>query len=199
MIVIGLMGGIGTGKSTVSHLLAEKGAVIIDADKLGHEAYQPHSPIWHEVVAAFGKEILQENQEINRRKLGEIIFSNPESQQRLNSIMHPRMKDMMRERIGALRQDGVKVVVLEAALLVEANWIDLADQVWVTVAPESVVLKRVNSQRGLSPEQIQARIHAQLPSEERAKYAQVVLDTDCELDEVQQKIDTLWQGLKDHS
>lgn len=198
MKVIGLTGGIGTGKSTVSDFLAERGAVIINADKLGHEAYLPNSLIWREVIAAFGEGILQENQEIDRRKLGQIVFSDPEAQKRLNAIMHPRMKEMMRERIDALRQNGAGVVVLEAALLIEASWTDLVEQVWVTVAPEPVVIKRVQGQRGLTPEEVRARIRSQLPSEERAKHAHVVLDTDCELEEVRRKVDALWGGLKDH-
>ncbi len=195
MIVIGLTGGILTGKSTVSEMLAEKGAVIIDADKIGHEAYQPQTMVWQEVVDAFGNDILKGNGEIDRKKLAEIVFNDPEALARLNSIMHPRMHSMIREDIERLRREGVDLVVLEAAVLIEANWTDLVEEVWVTVAPEETAVKRLQNRGGLSEEQARARIRSQLPAEERAKHADVIIDTDCELAEVRAKVEELWRRL----
>ena len=125
MKVIGLTGGIGSGKSTVSGFLAELGAVIIDADKVGHEALKPDTEVWREVVAAFGRQILTLDGDINREKLGEIVFRNPESLSKLNQIMHPRMYDMVKAQLEGYRKQGVGVVVLEAPLLIEANWTSL--------------------------------------------------------------------------
>ena len=196
MIVIGLTGGILSGKSTISEMLAEKGAVIIDADKVGHEAYKPYTKTWQELVAAFGKGILKENDEIDRKKLGDIVFNNPEALAQLNRIVHPQMHSMMKEEIERLRSEGVDVVVLEAAVLIEANWTDLVDEVWVAVAPEEVVVKRLQNRGGLSEEQARARIRSQLPIEERAKYADVIIDTDCELAQVRAKVEELWQRLQ---
>lgn len=196
MIVIGLTGGILTGKTTISQMLSDLGAVIIDADKIGHEAYRPHTEVWREVVAAFGRDILHQNDEINRRKLGEIVFSNPQALKRLNQIMHPRMHRMIEEQIESLRQQKVNVVVLEAAVLIEANWIDLVDEVWVTTAPEATVIERLRNRSGLSEEQARARIRSQLPSEERVKHADVVIDTDCDLAEVEVKVKELWEELR---
>jgi len=121
MVVIGLTGGILSGKSTISQMLAERGAVIIDADKVGHEAYKPNTKTWQELIAAFGQGILKENDEIDRKKLGEIVFNDPQALARLNGIVHPRMHSMMKEKLERLSGEGVGVVVLEAAVLIEAN------------------------------------------------------------------------------
>ncbi len=198
MIVIGLSGGILTGKSTVSEMLAEKGAVIIDADKIGHKTYQPWTTAWREVVQAFGNGIIKESGEIDRKKLAVIVFNDPEALARLNSIMHPRMHSMIRDEIEKLRGEGVDVVVLEAAILIEANWTDLVDEVWVTVAPEETAVKRLQNRGGLTEEQARARIRSQLSSEDRAKHADVIIDTDCELAEVRAKVEELWQRLQSH-
>jgi len=194
--VIGLTGGIGSGKSTVSQCLAELGAVILDADKVGHEAFQPDTEAWREVVAAFGKQVIAPGGEIDRKKLGEIVFNNPESLSRLNQIMHPRMYQMMKARIEEYRRQGVAVVVLEAAILIEANWTSLVDEMWVTTAPEAAVLERLKQQRGLGEAQTLARIHAQLSAEERKKHAAVIIDNDGNLDEVKAKVKKLWARLQ---
>ncbi|MFC1989522.1 dephospho-CoA kinase [Chloroflexota bacterium] len=195
MKVIGLTGGIGSGKSTVSKCLAELGAVILDADKVGHEAFKSGTEAWREVVATFGKQVLTPGGEIDRKKLGEIVFSQPESLSRLNQIMHPRMYDMMNAQIEEYRRQGMDVVVLEAAILLEANWTSLVDEVWVTVTPEAMVLDRVKKQRGLAEEETLARIRSQLSSEERVKHADVVISNDGDLDEVMAKVRELWEKL----
>jgi len=193
--VIGLTGGIGSGKSTVSQYLAELGAVILDADKVGHEAFKPNTEAWREVVAAFGRQIVTPSGEIDRKKLGEIVFDHPESLSRLNQIMHPRMYDMVKAQIEEYRRQGVDVVVLEAAVLIEANWTSLVDEVWVTVASETVVLERLKQQRGLEEEQTLARIRNQLSSEERVKHADVIINNNGDLDEVKAKVKELWERL----
>jgi len=129
MKVIGLTGGIGSGKSTVSQFLAELGAVILDADRVGHEAFKPDTDVWREVVAAFGRQILTTNGDVDREKLGETVFANPESLLRLNQIMHPRIYEMVKARLEEYRRQGVSVVVLEAPLLIEAGWSSVVDEV----------------------------------------------------------------------
>ena len=195
MIVIGLTGGIASGKSTVSQMLSGLGAVVIDADKVGHEAFRPYADAWREVVATFGSSILGQNEEIDRSKLAEIVFNDPKALEKLNGIMHPRMHQMMEQQIEALRRQRAEVVVLEAAVLIEANWTDLVDQVWVTIAPEATVVGRLCGQKGFTEEQATARIHSQIPINQRAKHADVVIDTDCDLDAVQRKVEDLWQRL----
>ena len=196
MRVIGLTGGIGTGKSTVSQFLAELGAVVLDADKVGHEAFKPDTEAWHEVVATFGRQVLTPSGEIDRKKLGGIVFGDPECLSRLNHIMHPKMRDMMKVQIEGYRQQGKEVVVLEAAVLLEAGWITLVDELWVTVAPEPTVVRRLTERSGLSEQETLARIRSQLSSTERVKHADVVIDTDCTLNELRAKVGELWQGLQ---
>lgn len=196
MVVIGLTGGFLSGKSTVIQMLKEMGAVVIDADKVGHEAYLPGTPIWREVVAAFGRGILGEDGGIDRRKLGGIVFNDPQALKRLNEIMHPRMRQRMAEMLAELRRDGARVVVLEAAVLLEAGWDSLVDQVWVTVVPEETALKRLQG-RGdkLTLEQARARIRSQISNEQRAARAHQVINTDCSLGEVRARVEELWRGL----
>ena len=195
MKVIGLTGGIGSGKSTVSRFLAELGAVIIDADKVGHEAFKPDTGVWREVVEAFGRQILAPGGDIDRKKLSEIVFGNVELLARLNQIMHPRMYDMIKAQLEEYRRRGVEVVVLEAPLLLEAGWTSLVDEVWVTVAAEFTVLSRLQERVGLVKEELLARIRSQLSSEERIKCADVVINTDCSLDEVRARVRELWEEL----
>ncbi len=195
MKVIGLTGGIGTGKSTVSQFLAELGAVIIDADKVGHEALKPEGEAWQKVVNAFGKQIVNPDGHIDREKLGRIVFGDSGARERLNQIMHPAMYQTVAAKIEECRRQGVAVVVLEAALLLEAGWTPLVDEVWVTVASEPTVIKRLRLRTGLSQEASLARIRSQLRSEERAKNADVVIDTDCTLEEVKARVKALWQRL----
>ncbi len=195
MRVIGLTGGIGSGKSTVSQFLAELGAVIIDADKVGHEAFKPDTKLWRQVVTAFGGEILMPSGEIDRSKLGEMVFGNPELLSRLNQIMHPRMCDMVKAQIEDYRRQGAEVIVLEAPLLIEAGWTSLVDEVWVTIASKATVLRRLQERTGLSEKESSARIHSQLLSEERIRHAHVVINTDCSLDEVKAKVGELWREL----
>ncbi len=196
MKVIGLTGGIGSGKSTVSQFLAELGAVILDADRVGHEALKPDTEVWREVVAAFGRQVLTPGGNIDRAKLGEIVFGKPESLSRLNQIMHPRMFDMVKAQLEGYRQQGAEVVVLEAPLLIEAGWTSLVDEVWVTVASEATVLRRLKERIGLSQAESLARIRSQLSSEERTKHADVIINNDGDLDELRVKINELWKGLE---
>ena len=193
MLVIGLTGNFGTGKTTVSQILAELGAVIIDADKLGHELLQSNSQAYQEVVAAFGKAILKPDGEIDRHKLGQLVFANATALTQLNQIMHPKMYEIARQRIEQYKKQGNKGVVLEAALLIEAGWTPLVDQVWVTVAPETVILKRLKSQREPNEGQILARLRSQMPSEEKMKRGDVIIDTDCHPAELKAKVTKLWQ------
>lgn len=193
MRVIGLTGGVGTGKTTVSQMLQGLGAVLVDADKVGHQCYLPDTPAWKDLIAEWGEGLLQPNREIDRRKLGAIVFGNPAALETLNRIVHPRMRGMIQQELKGLETQGVKVVVFEAAILIEAGWADLSDEVWTTDAPEATVAQRLKNRNGWTEEQTKARINAQMPRAERLSRAQVVVNTDCTLDVLRDRVKALWQ------
>ena len=195
MLVIGLTGNFGTGKTSVSQMLAELGAVVIDADKLGHKLLQPDTETYRKILAAFGKSILKPNGKIDRNKLGKLAFADAASLNRLNQIMHPKMYEIAKRKIEEYLKTDTKIVVLEAALLIEAGWTPLVVQVWVTVAPEAIIVRRLKSGRELNEDQVLARLSTQMPSEEKAKQADVVIDTDCSLDELRTRVTELWHNL----
>lgn len=195
MRVIGLTGGIAAGKSTVSAALAEQGAVIIDADKVGHEAYLPGTDTWKALVAHFGEQIVTDDEQIDRRRLGAIVFGDPAQRVELQNIVWPRMKEMMRSRLTDLRAAGAEIVVIEAAVLIEAQWTDLVDEVWVVQVPEEVALARLMSRNGLSEQDGRARIRAQLSNAERAAHARVVIENNGSIEEAEGRVRAALAGV----
>ena len=193
MLVIGLTGSIGTGKSEAARYLAQLGAEVIDADQVGHEAYTPQSEAWHNVVGAFGKEILDSNGEVDRKKLGAIVFSNQDQLSRLNQIMHPLMARMVAEEIEDLRGQGVEVAVVEAALLFEAGWDSLVEEVWVTDSSEDLVIQRLSERNGLTQEEVRKRISSQMDRSERLSRADLVIDNSGDIAAMESTIDKMWE------
>ena len=193
MLVIGLTGGIGTGKSLVSRMLQEHGATIIDADLVGHEAYTPHTETWQVVVDTFG-DVLAEDDQIDRRKLGAIVFGDPKQLEKLNAIMHPRMYKMIEERIQGHQAGGAETIVVEAAILIEAKWTPLVDEVWVTTAPENQVIDRIKGRNNMGEDAARARINSQMSSEERVRHANVSIANDGSMDQLRDTVDGLWDS-----
>jgi dephospho-CoA kinase len=194
--VIGLTGGIGSGKSTVSRFLADLGAVIIDADKIGHEVYRPDTGTWRKLVKTFGSGILATYNTIDRKKLGAIVFGDETELKRLNAIIHPQITEIIKKRIADYRRQGVSVVVVDAPVLFEANAKNLVEEVWVVVSNEANVIKRAIARTSLPEEQIRSRIRSQLSNEERIKRAQVVIHNDGTAEDLQKKVHKLWNQLK---
>ena len=192
MLVIGLTGGIGTGKTQVANILKDLGAAIVNADLLGHEVYKSGTDGWREVVDAFGEGVLAPGGEVDRGKLGAIVFSDPEALGRLNAITHPRIYRMVGRRIESLRAEERMRVVVEAALLVEASWIPLVNEVWMTSATEDRVVSRLRARSGLGEEAVLARIRAQMSQAERTKYADVVIDNNGTLEDLKERVHNLW-------
>lgn len=190
---IGLTGGIGSGKTTVAQILESLGALVIHADVVGHEVYRPHTEGWRRVTAAFGTGILAADETIDRKKLGACVFANPDALRQLNAIVHPLIFDEIRRRIDAYRAQGVsQPIVVEAAVLIEAQWLPLVDEVWLVTAGKQALVDRVTRQRGLSPEDVTSRIEAQLSDAERRPYAQVIIENTGSLDELRRQVEQLW-------
>jgi dephospho-CoA kinase len=195
MLTIGLTGGIGSGKTTVTNILAELGAPIIDADKVGHAIYAPGGPAYADMIAAFGNGILADDRTIDRSKLGPIVFTDPAKLKRLNAIVHPKMYARMREMIDAMRTAGeARPIVVEAAILIEANWMPLFNEIWLIVAAKERVIERVQRDRGLASVQVEARIKAQLSDDERRKHAAFVIRNDGTIDDLRAKLAETWRA-----
>lgn len=195
MVVIGLTGGPGTGKSTVAAMLARRGAAVIEADRLGHQAYAPGTEGWRAVVEAFGPEIVGPDNTVDRARLGTLVFSDPEKLRRLNAIVHPIIRRLITEQLQKYRNAGARVVVIEAALLFEAGWDDLVDEVWVTQAPPEVAAARYAERTGLPEEEVRRRMAAQLDAAEKIRRADRVVDTSGSLADVERQVDRLWNEL----
>ena len=195
MVVIGLTGGIATGKSEASRILQELGAEIINADLIGHEAYKQGSVGWESVVQAFGKGILDESNEIDRSKLGAIVFSDESELQKLNEIMHPIMEKLVEQNILDCQDSGSEVVVVEAALMFEAGWNKLVDTVWTTDAPEETVISRLELRNGFSRTESQKRISSQMDREDRLSRSDVILSNTGDLNAFKNVILSAWLEL----
>ena len=197
MHVIGLTGGIGSGKSTVARVLEEQGATILNADLVGHEVYVPGRPAYDDVVAEFGTAVVADDGTIDRKKLGPIVFADPAKLARLNEITHPRIKEEMRQRLLELESAGTQVAVLEAALLFDAGWDDLTDEVWVTVVDAETAARRTSERSGIPVGQVLERIQkAQMASDERVRRSLVIIETSGTLDDTRQRTLDEWEKLK---
>ena len=194
MFVIGLIGGIGSGKSSVSEILKSLGVDVIDADKVGHEAYTPDSEGWRKVISVFGQDIVGPDKQIDRKKLGSIVFSDPNEMDKLNKLMHPIIHDLVKEKIKNFSDQGVNVVILEAAILIEANWQDLTDEIWLAKANQEVVIERVQLRNNFTREEIIKRIQSQMSNDEREKHADVVIDNDGTIEQLLEIVKTLWHS-----
>ncbi|HEY6299505.1 MAG TPA: dephospho-CoA kinase [Candidatus Binatus sp.] len=193
MLTIGLTGGIGSGKSTVAQMLGEFGAPILDADKVAHSTYAPGAPAYDVVVAAFGADIVAPDRTIDRKKLGAVVFGNPERLNKLTSIVWPATFESIRRNVAELRASGAKLpIVVEAAILIEANWQPLFGEIWLVRALREQVVARIESQRGLKPAETEARIRAQLSDEERAKHASLIIENNGSLEELRALLKTVW-------
>ena len=204
MFVIGLTGGIGTGKSEVSRLLGELGAEVIEADKVAHEAYEPGTPGWWEVVEAFGEGVLDADGRIDRKRLGGIVFDDEQTRERLNAIVHPIVRRLLEERIATLEREGTGVAVIEVPLLVEAikqqsRWTRLLDEIWVVTAPEEQAVARVHARSGLDEKAIRARIGSQATERERIEYADAVIDNSGSLEGLRRQVTNLWRERAPHN
>ena len=193
--LIGLTGGIASGKSTAVKHLESLGARVVDCDRLGHRAYEPGTASFDAVAEAFGKDVVDEDGCIDRRALGEKVFGKPIEMKKLTDIVWPEIGRLAREEIKAAGPDGI--TVMEAAVLFEAGWTDGLDEIWVVLADPEVAVERTMARDGLDEAAVRKRIASQLSNEERAARADVVIDNSGGLDGLYRQLDAQWQRLFD--
>jgi dephospho-CoA kinase len=194
VLLIGLTGGIGSGKSTVARLLERRGAVVIDADQLAREAVAKGTPGFDRVVATFGTTVLTPDGDLDRGALAARIFSDPAEKAALEAIVHPEVARRFGERVGSLRTSD-RVVVYVTPLLVELGLAPAFDVVIVVTASPHLRISRVASDRGLSPDDVRERMAAQATDEQRMEVADVLVDNDGSLAELEPQVDRLWGDL----
>jgi dephospho-CoA kinase len=179
---IGLTGGIASGKSTVSDMLVQRGALLIDADRIAREVVEPGSPVLQKVVERFGSDILLPDGALNRKKLGEIVFGNPQALQDLQHLLHPSIRALMRERMEHYeRLHPDKLVVVDVPLLYESGLEAMYEAVVVVYVPRAVQLERLKSRDGLTQEQAEQRLNAQMDIELKKSRANIVIDNQGDL------------------
>lgn len=197
MLVVGLTGGIASGKSMVSGILRSLGAFIIDADVIAHELIRPGLPAWQEILDQFGQGILLEDGSINRQLLGRIIFRDPAKREILNSILHPRIfEEVERQRKEIERKSPGAVVILDAALLIETRAYERVDVVILVQVSEDLQIKRLMERNRLTREEAMERIRAQASLEEKKRYAGYIVDASKPPEEVKKQTIEIFEKLK---
>jgi dephospho-CoA kinase len=191
--VVGLTGGIASGKSSVARFLMERGAVVIDADELSRVVVQPGSPALQRIVELFGADVLLADGSLDRRKMRTLVFGNDENRRRLEGIVHPEIKRLAEERISAAADRGERIVFYMAPLLIEAGITDRVDEVWVvTVSPE-VQVRRLMERDGISREDALKIIRSQMPLDEKERHGRVVIDNSGTPEETGQLVAAIWE------
>ena len=196
MKLIGLTGGIATGKSSVAAMLSQLGARIIDADELAREIAHPGQEAWQEIVEAFGQEVLREDKSIDREKLRKIVFKDTTARNRLESITHPRIRSLAQQRMQQLAAEGAKIVVYMAPLLFE-NQVHLWLRPVILVACDAATQKRRLQKRdGLNDEEIQQHLKAQMSLEEKRKLADFIIENNGSPDELKKQVQEVWRKIE---
>jgi len=190
MKLIGLTGNIASGKSKISEYLKSKGFKIIDADSIGKSVLSFNN-IKNKLVRTFGKNILENDGSINRRELGKIVFSSKENLKKLNRITLPVLTKLIKKKINELKRKKVKYAILDAAILIEANWHKLVDEVWVVYTDPEIQLERLIKRENYSIEEAKNRINAQLSIEEKLKYADKIINNSYDWERTKEQIDNI--------
>jgi dephospho-CoA kinase len=192
MRVIGLTGGIASGKSTVAKILERLGAVVIDADALSREVLRPGEAAYEAILAEFGERIVNPDRTINRSALGEIVFADPGARIRLERITHPAISRRAGQKLAELRREGVPLVFYMAPLLIESVASARVDEIWVTYVDLATQLHRLVERDGMSRDQALQRIATQMPMDEKKKYGRVVIDNRGSLTEMERQVREIW-------
>ena len=195
-MIIGLTGGISSGKDTVAAFLKELGAIIIDADEISREIVKPGMPAWEELVEEFGSEILSPDNTIDRTKLGKIVFNEPSQLQRLNGITHPKIIAEENRRIQQIEKSNPQaIIVVNAALLIESGNYKNMNKVIVVYADEKVQIERAMKRDRLTLSEVQKRIDAQIPLNQKSKYADFLIDNNVTFKYTKEQVEKIFKTL----
>jgi len=195
VIVIGLTGGIGTGKTEVTHVLRELGAVVFESDKVAHSSYEPGTEAHGQIVSCFGEEVLSESGFIDRKALGKIVFADSARRRELEEIVWPATRKLTLALLKEEENRGTEVVVVEVPKLFESGWDKLADAVWTVESPRGEIDKRVEERSGLNKSEVDARVAAQLTQEQRTDKADVTIMNDGTLEDLRAQISRIWESI----
>lgn len=198
MQVIGLTGGIASGKSTVSRYLSELGAVIIDADILSRHIVDPYTPAWMEIKEKFGTDVFDKEDNLDRKKMAELIFQSPLLRETLNSIIHPKVIKAVQDLIEEIKKDGsAPLIVVDAPLLIEAGMTSMVDEIWVISIPEEVQIERLIKRDGISRDKAIERLRSQMPLKDKLSYADHIIENEGNLEQTYEFLEDLFQAVKD--
>ncbi len=192
---VGLTGGIAAGKSTAAGILRELGAFILNADSLGHQAYAIGGPARKSLIERFGTRIIRKDGEIDRECLGKIVFANPHRRRQLEEIVWPEIRKLIALNLASAQTAGARVAVIEAAVLLEAGWDDLVDEVWTVEAPTEIAKKRLRKRTGMSEQDANARLSAQMSPDERTARSSLVIENDGGIERLKTNVTAAMQRL----
>ena len=196
MKIIGLTGGIASGKSTVSSFLREKGYEVVDADKIAWELTEPDAPLWQAYKERYGERVLEEDRSLNRRAVAEIVFQNPAEKSWMDSTAHPLIKKAVENKLKCLEQAGCPVVFLDVPLLYEAGWETLTELVWVVYARRRQQLRRLCRRSGFTASEAERRIDAQMSMEAKRQRGDIVIDNNASREDLQRQLKKLLSDLQ---
>lgn len=197
-LLVGVTGSIGTGKSTVARMLEELGAPVIDFDVLSRQVMEPGQPAYHDIVAYFGEQVLNEDQTLNREKLREIVFRDLEKRKKLESFTHPRIGEAYQKRVEELSQGGHPIIIqVVVPLLIETQMQAMFDHLLMVYAPEEIQLQRIMARDGIGEELALKIIRSQMSSEEKKGYCDLVVDNSGSLKETRRQVDEIWKRLQE--
>lgn len=196
MIIIGIIGTIGSGKSTVCKILAELGCPVVDADREAHRSYARGTHAYRAIVKEFGTSVLDAGGRVDRQELGALVFSNPEARRRLNGIVHPATRRRVERRLARLAELGHAATAIEATLLIEAGWRDMVDRLWVVASPLADVLERLHRDRGQDERQVRSRLDSQMPIRQMMEQADDIIINDGDMDALRLRVESLYRDLR---
>jgi dephospho-CoA kinase len=197
MLIVGLTGGVASGKTSVSQVFKEEGAYIIDADRIARELVHPHKPAWSELIKAFGKEILRKDGSIHRKKLADQVFTDPKLRKVLNQILHPRIKEEMHRRAKEIgEKDPEAIVVIDAPLIVELGNHRAMDQLIVVTTTEGQQIERLKDRDEVSREMALKILSSQMPLQEKEKLADFIIRNEGSLEETKKRAREVFKELK---